>query len=245
MNGSVPHRFQRDSWETDGWSDGVPVAIMGDGRMLRPVNAAAPCGLIHAMTGFPMLLSAEPPERVARTREGDGRAFAALVERYQSVVFRWAIGLSDDRDEAEDIVQEVFIRVHRKLASFRGDGPFDTWLYRITRRAALRPSPTRLAPTDSAAPNVYRTDPGARVDRQRAVALVESIAATLPMRQREVFMLCDLDGRTPAEVAGLLRMKDVSVRSLRQRRSPRARSCSRAGAGSPATIASDSASRWR
>jgi RNA polymerase sigma-70 factor (ECF subfamily) len=165
------------------------------------------------MTGLPVLLSAEPPELVARTREGDGGAFATLVDRYQPTVFRWAIGLSGDRDEAEDIVQEVYIRVHRKLASFRGDGPFDAWLYRITRRVALRPSPTRLAPTESVAVNVYRTDPGARVDRQRAVALIESIAATLPMRQREVFMLCDLEGRTPAEVAGLLRMKDVSVRA--------------------------------
>jgi RNA polymerase sigma-70 factor (ECF subfamily) len=186
---------------------------MSDGLRHRPVNAEAPRRLIHAMTGFPVLLSAEPPELVARTREGDERAFAALVARYQPIVFRWAIGLSGDRDEADDIVQEVFIRVHRKLASFRGDGPFDAWLYRITRRVALRPVQTRLAPADSAAPNVYRTDPGARVDRQRAVALIESIAAALPTRQREVFMLCDLEGRTPAEVARLLRMKDVSVRA--------------------------------
>src|ERR671915_384464 len=94
-------------------------------------------GLIHVMTGFPVPI-VEPPELVARTREGDDGAFATLVGTYQPFVFRWAIALSGDEDEAEDITQEVFVRVHRKLASFRGDGPFEGWLYRITRRVAIR-----------------------------------------------------------------------------------------------------------
>ncbi|HTE47342.1 MAG TPA: RNA polymerase sigma factor [Gemmatimonadaceae bacterium] len=156
---------------------------------------------------------AEPPELVARTREGDEGAFATLVERYRPIVFRWAIALSGDEDEAEDVTQEVFVRVHRKLSSFRGDGSFDAWLYRITRRVVFRMRSTGPPPCDNAAPNVYVTDPGARVDRDRAFALVQSIAATLPMRQREVFILCDLEGRAPTEVAGMLNMKDVSVRA--------------------------------
>ena len=156
---------------------------------------------------------ADPAELVALKRAGDEGAFATLVGAYQPIVFRWAIALSGDADEAEDITQEVFIRVHRKLSSFRGDGPFEAWLYRITRRVALRSRPTTLAPADSATPDVYVTDPGARVDRQRAVALIQMIAATLPERQREVFLLCDIEGRTPVEVAAMLGMKDVSVRA--------------------------------
>jgi RNA polymerase sigma-70 factor (ECF subfamily) len=162
------------------------------------------------VTSLPVLI-AEPPELVARTREGDEGAFAALVERYRPVVFRWAIGLSGDEDDAEDVTQEVFVRVHRKLGSFRGDGPFDAWLYRITRRVVLRMRPRDSIPMDG--PDVYVTDPGGRVDRERAVALIQAIAATLPMRQREVFLLCDIEGRTPADVAGILNMKDVSVRA--------------------------------
>jgi RNA polymerase sigma-70 factor (ECF subfamily) len=164
------------------------------------------------MTSSPVLI-AESPELVARTREGDAGAFATLVERYRPIVFRWAIGLSGDEDEAEDVTQEVFVRVHRKLSSFRGDGPFDAWLYRITRRVVLRMRPTDPPPSDSATPSVYLTDPGARVDRERAVALIQTIATTLPMRQREIFILCDIEGRAPAEVAGILNMKDVSVRA--------------------------------
>jgi DNA-directed RNA polymerase specialized sigma24 family protein len=66
---------------------------------------------------------------------------------------------------------------------------------------------------DALAQDVYVTDPGARVDRQRAVALIRTIADTLPMRQREVFVLCDLEGRSPSEAAAMLDMKDVSVRA--------------------------------
>jgi len=163
------------------------------------------------MTGFPATL-ADARDLITRTREGDERAFTALVQVYQPRVFRWALALSGDRDEADDITQEVFVRVYRKLSGFRGDGAFDAWLYRITRRVALR----RLHSARSAGADdgdVYITDPGARVDRQRAFALIQSIARTLPMRQREVFVLCDLEGRTAAEVAAMLDMKDVSVRA--------------------------------
>lgn len=158
------------------------------------------------------VLTQEYPELVARTLGGDERAFGALVAEYHAVVYRWALALSGDEDDANDIVQEVFIRVHRKLAAYRGTGPFDAWLYRITRRVASRLR-RRLAPATATALDVYVTDPGARVDRQRAIALIRAIAATLPMRQREVFVLCDIEGRAPAEAARLLGMKDVSVRA--------------------------------
>src|SRR5215510_15745443 len=89
------------------------------------------------MTGLPMSVF-EPLELIARTRDGDDVAFATLVSAYQARVFRWAFALMGDRDEAEDVTQEVFIRVYRKLGGYRGDGPLDAWLYRITRRVALR-----------------------------------------------------------------------------------------------------------
>lgn len=163
------------------------------------------------MTGLPVLL-AESPELVALPRAGDARAFTTLVERYRPIVFRWAIALTGNQDDADDITQEVFVRVHRKLGSFRGDGPFDAWLYRITRRVVFRMQPTARSVADRSG-EVYITDPGMRVDHERAVQLIRAIATTLPMRQREVFMLCDMEGRTPAEVATILEMKDVSVRA--------------------------------
>ena len=154
----------------------------------------------------------EPLDLIARTRGGDDAAFATLVSTYQARVFRWAFALTGDRDEAEDVTQEVFVKVYRKLGSYRGDGPLDAWLYRITRRVALRARRPAVPPVEESH-DVYVTDPGGRVDRQRAVDLIRGIAATLPMRQREVFVLCDLEGRTPAEAAAILEMKDVSARA--------------------------------
>jgi RNA polymerase sigma factor (sigma-70 family) len=164
------------------------------------------------MTGFP-LSTPEPFELVALSRSGDPRAFSALVSAYQPRVFRWAFALTGDQDEAEDVTQEVFVRVYRKLGGFRGDGPLDAWIYRITRRIALRarrPLPRGL---EELSDEVYVTDPGGRIDRQRAFDLIQTIAATLPLRQREVFILCDLEGRTPLEAARILDVKDVSVRA--------------------------------
>lgn len=179
---------------------------------LRQVNAEPLRGLIHLMSGPPVPI-VERPELVARTRGGDEDAFATLVGTYQPFVFRWAIALSGDEDEAEDITQEVFVRVHRKLSSFRGDGPFEGWLYRIIRRVALRKRQETSRQEASLPPDVYITDPGARVDRQRAIELIQAVARTLPLRQREVFILCDIEGRTPAQAAAMLDMKDVSVRA--------------------------------
>ncbi len=156
---------------------------------------------------------AELPELVSRTRAGEDAAFAALVGTYQPVVFRWAIALSGDEDDAEDITQEVFVRVHRKLSSFRGDGSFEGWLYRITRRVALRTRHQARPAVSGTTQDVYLTDPGARVDRQRLIELIVAMSRVLPLRQREVFILCDIEGRTPAEAAAMLDMKDVSVRA--------------------------------
>jgi RNA polymerase sigma-70 factor (ECF subfamily) len=164
------------------------------------------------MTGLHVPI-VELPDLVARTREGDDAAFTALVGTYQPHVFRWAIALSGDADTAEDITQEVFVRVHRKLSGFRGDGPFEGWLYRITCRVARRTRRKDSRGVASSAQDVYLTDPGARVDRERAIELIQTIATTLPMRQREVFILCDVEGRTPTEAAEMLDMKSVSVRA--------------------------------
>ena len=160
--------------------------------------------------------NSEVPDLIALVRSGDDEAFVALVERYKPMVFRWAVALAGNGDDAEDITQEVFVRVHRKLGGYRGDGPFEAWLYGITRREVIRlqsKTARRAARIASSTQEVYVTDPGARVDRQRAMQLIREIADALPLRQRELFLLCDLEGRTPAEAAALIGIKDVSARA--------------------------------
>lgn len=74
---------------------------------------------------------------VRRSKEGDQRAFRILVERYQRKVFSVAFGMVKDHEEALDIAQEAFVKVHRYLQDFKGDSSFYTWLYRITRNLAV------------------------------------------------------------------------------------------------------------
>jgi RNA polymerase sigma-70 factor (ECF subfamily) len=151
---------------------------------------------------------------------GDDSAFTTLVTRFQPAVFRWALIFARDPDEAEDIAQEVFVRAHRQLGQYRSDGSLDAWLYRITRRAATqmrRKSKRRgrLALSPAARPlrDVYTTDPGGRVDRERAAAIIRELFSGLPQRQREIFDLVDLQGLSPAEAADRTGMKPVSVRA--------------------------------
>lgn len=151
---------------------------------------------------------------------GDDAAFTTLVTRFQRAVFRWALTFGRDPDEAEDIAQEVFVRAHRQIGNYRSDGPLEAWLYRITRRTATQIRRTRkrrgrLALTPAARParDVYTTDPGGRVDRERAATVIRELFSALPQRQREVFDLVDLQGLSPAEVAARTGMKPVSVRT--------------------------------
>ena len=151
---------------------------------------------------------------------GDDSAFTTLVTRFQPAVFRWALMFAADPDEAEDITQEVFVRTYRELGQYRSDGPLDAWLYRITRRAATQMRRTRkrrgrlaLSPAAQPLRDVYTTDPGGRVDRERAASVIRELFADLPRRQREIFDLVDLQGFSPAEAAERTGMKPVSVRA--------------------------------
>jgi RNA polymerase sigma-70 factor, ECF subfamily len=157
---------------------------------------------------------------VARIRSGELEAFTSLVEQYQPLVYRWSIGLVYDRDEADDVMQEVFVLAYRKLGSFRDEGSLEGWLYRITSRVAgkhrrrqKRRSVLGELPAARPSREVYTTDPGGRVDREQAVALIRESAATLSHRQREVFDLVDLQGYSPVEVGEMLALKPVSVRA--------------------------------
>src|SRR5258706_16381313 len=74
---------------------------------------------------------------VRAAQKGDEQAFRKLVERYQRRVVQLARGMTKDPDEAMDIAQETFVKVHRYLPSFKGDSSFSTWPYRIAMNRCL------------------------------------------------------------------------------------------------------------
>ena len=76
-------------------------------------------------------------EILAACRRGDSKAFEEVVRRTYRHVYTQAYRLVGDRQEAEDVAQDAYLRVFRSLAGFRGEAQFETWLYRIVANAAL------------------------------------------------------------------------------------------------------------
>src|SRR5438445_12585175 len=81
--------------------------------------------------------AAEDRKLVRAAQKGDEQAFSQLVVRYQRRVYQLALGMTKDPDEAMDIAQETFVRVHRYLPGFKGDSSFFTWTYRIATNLCL------------------------------------------------------------------------------------------------------------
>jgi RNA polymerase sigma-70 factor (ECF subfamily) len=76
-------------------------------------------------------------EIISRVLKGDQNIFATLVERYQNYVFTLVLRFTDNREDAEEISQDIFIKAYRSLADFRGDAKFSTWLYTIVRTSCI------------------------------------------------------------------------------------------------------------
>jgi len=87
---------------------------------------------------YSLLVTEETEESlVERSRGRDADAFARLVIKYRATVFRWALGVVNRSEDAQDVVQEVFLRVFRGLPEYRGESKFSVWLYRITYNMSL------------------------------------------------------------------------------------------------------------
>ena len=74
---------------------------------------------------------------VARTREGDPRAFGTLVRKYEGKIFRLAQHITQNREDAEDVLQETFLKAYEHLDQFQGNSKFYTWIVRIAVNQAL------------------------------------------------------------------------------------------------------------
>ena len=148
---------------------------------------------------------------VARAAAGDGAAFHALVERHRAMVYRLAFQFAGNHHDAEDIAQDVFIKVYRSLERFRYDAQLTSWLYRIVMNACIdhkrRQSPAGWAPfTEEAELQMVNTpteDPGPedRAYGGQIGEVLESEIARLPPGQRLVFTMRHHEGLKLSEIA--------------------------------------------
>jgi RNA polymerase sigma-70 factor (ECF subfamily) len=151
--------------------------------------------------------------------EGDPHALGELSERYRGQITRWAGQVLGDPDEAEDVAQGILSGLVRRLARFEGRSRFATWLYRVTRNAAIdrqRKEARRLALRSMAAAQLGGPT-GLPHDEPTAIDLVEVIRTfdhELTVREREVFRLVDLEGLETGVVARRLGVAPSTVRVL-------------------------------
>lgn len=141
---------------------------------------------------------------------GDMRALGELYERYRHRVFAVCIGMTRNPAEAEDLTQEVFVSLVKKIGSYRGESQFTTWLHRLTVNCVLmhfrRPARREQVFTDveDVIPIAPRLSapmlPGPLTD----VIAFRSAVARLPKGCRTVFVLFDLAGFEHEEIAKLL-----------------------------------------
>lgn len=170
---------------------------------------------------------------VESLRRGEPEAFERFVLAYQHRVFSIALRMLGDRGEAEEVAQEVFLRVHRSIRGFRGDAKLSTWLYAIASRLCLNrlKSPSRTGRAGEAALMQMadaRPNPGAILDASEAEAALHRAIAALDDEQRIVVVLRDLHGLAYEEIAAALELPLNTVRSrlhrarmaLRQRLEP-------------------------
>lgn len=161
---------------------------------------------------------------VARAQEEDERAFGELIERYETKVYSLALKMLRNPEDAEDVLQDTFLRAYRGLKSFKGHSTFSTWIYRITANSALMKLRKKQLPTVSIEDaderetpiNIADWAPGPveqLLNQETQEAMADAIEA-LPAEFRQVFVLRDVEGLSNADVAEIL---DLSVAAVKSR----------------------------
>src|SRR5689334_2190559 len=150
---------------------------------------------------------AEDAALVRKVTQGDLAAFEELVDRHRPVVVRIAARIVGP-EEAEDVSQDAFLRAFHRLARFRGDAPFRSWLLRITHNAALdhlarrRPEPVDPQAVDASLESAGRP-PAERLEVRERIERLERKLRGLSYEHRAVLVLRDAEGFSYEEIAAV------------------------------------------
>lgn len=164
---------------------------------------------------------------IADLCEGDETALAPLVEKYKRMVYRLAMQITKNHTDADDVMQETFIKVYRSIQTFRKDAAFETWLYRIAVNEALnfvkRRERQRESTLETASEAEYEAitryraqianDPHVHAEKAELRHHVTEAVNNLSLKHRTVVILHEFEGLTHAEVASILNCSEGTVRS--------------------------------
>jgi RNA polymerase sigma-70 factor (ECF subfamily) len=164
---------------------------------------------------------------VAQAREGDAVAFGELVRRYEGRIFRLAQHITQNREDAEDVLQETFLKAYEHLDQFQGHSKFYTWIVRIAVNQSLMKLRRRKADRsvsldetiDTGEDNIVREiaawgeNPEERFSREELGGLLDSAIQGLEPPYRSVFVLRDIEDLSTEETADALELSIPAVKS--------------------------------
>ena len=182
----------------------------------------------------PMSNETESDDRtlVARAQKGDEGAFEELVKKYSSRAYQIAYGVLGNREDAEEVAEDTFIRIHRALPDFRGDSEFTTWMYRIAMNLARNKYQWNKSRASGRHVSIDAPLEGAEEDDERKLDLPDDTLPPdqkaayneldkdlnaqleqLPELYREALVMRNIQGMSYEEIADLLKCKMGTVKS--------------------------------
>jgi RNA polymerase sigma-70 factor (ECF subfamily) len=168
-------------------------------------------------------------EIMLRVREGDDSGFDFLIEKYRKPIINFMYRMVHNQAEAEELAQEVFLRVYRSRQTYRAEAKFTTWLYRIAtnlgvnhardtkhERAAQTIYLDQPDPETGTTPDVPDMRPGAEVElvRDERMRAIRRHVMALPERQRTAVLMHKYQGMDYKEIGAVLRLSESATKSL-------------------------------
>ena len=168
-------------------------------------------------------------ELIKNLRSGNQAAFSLLIDDYQQKVFHTCISFVPNKEDAEDIAQEVFLEVYKSIGKFKGNSKLSTWIYKICTNKCLefirkKNAKKRLVfmqrilgneiPLDKTNFFTEFNHPGILLEHKEQSETIYLAINTLPESQKTVFTLAKLDGKTYQEIAEITGKSVSSVESI-------------------------------
>lgn len=178
------------------------------------------------LLSVPELQTLADPDLVRLAQDGNSRAFGVLVTRYQSRIYRLARRLTDNQEDAEDVLQEAFIRAFRAIRGFKGNSKFSTWLYRITVNFAAMKRRSQRTNVDSLDEPIQTKDgeisreimdstedPLDTLLTKEVGEYIDEAVSNLSPTNRAVFVLRHVEGLSTEETQEILGISIPAVKS--------------------------------
>lgn len=147
---------------------------------------------------------------IKRIQEGDTSAYACILDKYSRQIYSLVLKVVRNKEDAEELAQDVFLKVFKHLGSFKGDSAFSTWIYRIAYNTAI--SYTRkkkyewLAIEESVIVNVSEeevADALGRTEASEQIEILDKALAQLPPDDRAIILFFYMEGKSIDEIASI------------------------------------------